>query len=367
MLIYICVFNIVYLAILFDFIKVPLKLKKIILIFEVLSLTLLYGLSWKCSGDWDQYYGAFKDAEWDNIFHLYRYELSDDVFEPGFALLNVICKSIWNSYSSLLLIGSFFRFGIMAYCAYRYTKMPLVFFATYFSMDNAFPTRQHFVYPVVVLSIFYFFEQKKCKSAIYAVVSFLIHKSSLFAFPFIYLSKVMKQLNLPITYILLVFAISFGVFAQDYIMQAVLLLNLQGGSSLADSINNYSTFQSEYFADDAGRSLSQILLVFIFVFMFSVKSRYVKEAYTAKYSFFYNMYVIYVFIQLFTSYGAGDVGRISNYLMVSYAWLMSAFFQDRFKFRLCFVLALLMLLEYRLYGYVTAPYAKGLYIPYKHI
>lgn len=366
MLVYIVIFNVIFLSSILDIFKVNSFIKRNVLIFNVILLSVFYGFSWECSGDWSQYYWAFRNAKWTNIFHLDRgYVDSDEIFEPGFAFFNVLCKTVWNSYNSFLLFGSFIRYALPAYFGWKMCKKPMIFFAAYFSMDTSFPTRQHFVTPLIVISIFYLLNDKRIKSFFYLVLSSFIHKVAIFSLPVIILAKKIKMLNLGVTSVIIITAIVTGVFAQNYIKSFIFMLNLGGGNTLSDAIIHYSDFQSDFFGEDRGKSLAQIVLIVLFIGMFYWKGLQ-SNMQNKNYPFFYNLYIAYIFIQIFTSYGAGDVGRISNSFIVSFAWLMAVFFEGNFKWKYIFFLFFISILEYRLYNYVTAE-VSYLYIPYKSL
>ena len=130
--IYFIIYTLVFLTMFADSSRISIQKKKIILFFDIVVLTLFFGLRWQCGTDWWQYYNVFRYVTWSNFYCLNRY--GDQNMEIGFAFVNVLLKQFGN-YTFYLIVTNFIRFVLMAYVSITLSKTPIVTFFGFLSLQ----------------------------------------------------------------------------------------------------------------------------------------------------------------------------------------------------------------------------------------
>ncbi|WOF93389.1 EpsG family protein [Segatella copri] len=121
-----------------------MKTQKRVIFFWIIVLTLFRGLRWDLGTDWYWYEKSFNELDFSNF---YKYITQDDGLvyknlEAG-ALLMVLCKKIFGTYTSFLLVSNFIILSIYYKISTFFSNnKPIVCFAGIVTSANFFPVRQ---------------------------------------------------------------------------------------------------------------------------------------------------------------------------------------------------------------------------------
>ncbi len=152
----------------FDFSKDSLPLKR--MIWAVLTVFLLYfvGFRYYTGSDWSAYIGYFSNVSW-----------SSSRFDVGYKLLNILCKSIYDSYyvvqflATLLFVLSIISF----FSTYSEYKFICLFLALSFYFTELFmaQVRQSLAVSVILYGTRYLMQKKWIKWILAVAVASLFH------------------------------------------------------------------------------------------------------------------------------------------------------------------------------------------------
>ena len=195
MLIYIIIYGIAFLAMLFDNDNLPFKTKKKILIFLVIMLTIFFGIRWDTGTDWKTYYEYFVRAKWSNIFSLSR-DYGQQTLEPGFVLMMVIPKTLFNDYTFYLIVSNLLRFVLFAFVAMRLSRYPIVTFVFLVTAIMLFPTRIPYAYAFFIFGYIFIIERNLKGFLLMWALASLTHSSAMVLFPVYFLYN--KKIPVPV-------------------------------------------------------------------------------------------------------------------------------------------------------------------------
>ncbi|EFI72801.1 MULTISPECIES: EpsG family protein [Segatella] len=100
-------------------------LKKRLYIGSLLVVFIFFGFRGYILSDWVSYYPYFFDCSWDNISN---YEFgSSKYWEPGYTLLNLIVKGLWENWHFFVFVSSLINFGLLYnFLRKRTENMPII-------------------------------------------------------------------------------------------------------------------------------------------------------------------------------------------------------------------------------------------------
>ena len=81
--------------------KDNIKFQHSTIIVSIVLVLLFFGLRGFCFYDWNSYYPLFINKTWSKFFHP---QLGSQSTEPGFTILLLTCKSIWNNYHFFVFV-----------------------------------------------------------------------------------------------------------------------------------------------------------------------------------------------------------------------------------------------------------------------
>jgi hypothetical protein len=217
MLIYIVIYSILIFSVLVDNRETALPVKKIIIFFLIMMLTLFRGLRWNTGTDWHQFYNVFCDANWGDIFTFSRTG-GEVTLEYGYVFLNVLIKKLGGNYTVFLLITNF----IILYSYYKMSifankRYPVILFALFVCFFQFFPVRQHLAAAILLFSLPYIINKKFLPFIFIVFIASTIHIASIFFVILFFFSKY----KIPIWGLYLLYLITIFINSNS-LMQSVL-------------------------------------------------------------------------------------------------------------------------------------------------
>ena len=227
-----------------------------------LVVFILTGTRWEYGGDWDNYYGYFKQLK--------ELRFDDTGFEAGWVVLSYLIKNATHSYVAFQLVIA----GVIFFCVYKSIKhlspVPVLTYFVFFAMENGAINyvRTAFVTCIIIYSYIYIFERKLIKFLIIIGLACTIHFSAFLAIPLYWIYGM--RIKYPI-YIL----VGVGVIAVFYVLGKAVLSDFSVfGPFLEYKLRHYIEAQDagEYFGGNITAEMAMVNHVikksFIFIFLF---------------------------------------------------------------------------------------------------
>lgn len=173
----------------FDFSK-DKALKRTILFFLFLIIILFIGLRFHTGQDWAGYIYYFKKVNWNY-----------NVYQPGFKLLNIICKNFFDNYWFVQFVSTVF----FTFCAFifflRYSDFPFtaIFLYLIFCFQNLFMAqiRQSLAVSFILLGSKYIIDKKFIKYLFFVLIGYMFHISAVFGILTYFLTiKINKKIRI---------------------------------------------------------------------------------------------------------------------------------------------------------------------------
>lgn len=256
--IYIILYTILIISCLFDTNKNRNKIKKIIVIFNIIIFTLFRGMRWEIGTDWEQYYDVFNKANWNNIFLLVR--KTGTPMEFGYVFLNVIIKNIQENYSLFLIISNLFILISYYNFSFKYNKYPIITFSTILFSTNFFPVRQDLAISILLYAYYYLIIRKTKVFFILIFIATCIHNAS-FIFGILYFLR-NKKFSYTKTFFILITSILFSKLAGNIISFLISYATFIP-PAIAVKLQAYSNMEAIEGLSEKG--VGAIILVFIYV------------------------------------------------------------------------------------------------------
>lgn len=155
----------------FDLFSSNLKQKKILLFILFLLLIFQDGLRWETGTDWKPYLKYFyQDPEY-----------SWFSFEPGYDLLNVIIRAIFNSYTVFLVAHAIIIYTLYIKAITKLTDLPIVALMIFYSLMIGYMgmNRQHVALAICLYAIPFILNKEKYKFLIAIIIATLFHFSAI--------------------------------------------------------------------------------------------------------------------------------------------------------------------------------------------
>ena len=307
MIFYSVLYLIILLFLIFDFVKVSLSIKKLLLAFIMLIFTIIVGVSNDMGGDMPQYRILFEEAP-----YLDSFVFGDYYKESGYVFLNSFFKTIFNSFNAMLFfitaINFYFLYKILVYEYFqRYMFFSFYIYITGYMFAGMFGLlRQHIIMSMFLFALLMFIKNKKFNY--YSVVAFgmLFHRISAIYLIFTYFFK----RNFSVTKYNMIFIISLGLGLSGLLF--IVLVNTIGFFSTPE-IQLALLKVKTYYISQLNKSVINLaffektLLFFIVVFYFKKLVALNPINYILINIFFINVFIYMLLIQ-----DLGLAGRISK-------------------------------------------------------
>lgn len=287
MFIYFFVYSVCFLFMFFDRPTVSVSVKKKIMSFCIVILTLFFGLRWQCGTDWDQYYEHFKNVNWENFWRFYRY--GNQNLEVGFAFVNVFLKTLGDgSYTFYLLITNLCRFLLIAYTSFKLSKYPIITFFGFLSLQYMFPTRNPYATALFFIGFVFIKNKEFRKYVVTWIGACSIHISSLVVFPIYFLRG--KRLKFKYQILIYVSTILFAALFSSILQEIGASITL-GYGTIDDKIEVYSQAFRE--SETTRGFVSKVIpLFFLCLFEYVRRHTYMKDGEKTFYDFMVICYII---------------------------------------------------------------------------
>ena len=331
MAIYIIIYLLVLILTSLDFINIEEKYKKITLLCIYVILLLFRGMRWEVGTDWAQFLTCFQNARWNNIFTYTRYDELGELMEPGYMFLNVIINHL-GDYTLFLLLTNAFILGTWMYLSLKLTKKPILTFAFILIFNLIFPIRLQLASSVICWAFYFSLKRKYLYALLVCLIAYTIHKSAMFAIPFIFIIN--KELPKWLIWSLYVLSLLGEVLA-DYISVIILLFTAYLPENLRDNVIGYTdALISGYSEKSFFSNLMSVSLYFFFIFSF-IKARDIIKEYIAKtnrlvhkknlliLNTYFNCYIFFNFFQkFFSAQMLSNFSRVAEYFTMGFAIAM---------------------------------------------
>lgn len=343
--------------------------------FIVTLIVLFKGLRWDTGTDFPQYYACFNNVTWSNFYHFERYGVGSDYMEPGYTLLNVLVKTLFDDYTVFLVITNaliMYVYGktILTYVPqYKFACLALILIAT-----TLFPVRQTLAVSAFVFSIRYVLKRDFKKYLLCVLVAFSFHRSAIFlAFLYpIIVSKFNLKRNIAIYVLIIIFGrYMYTVF--DFLKNSELNVIMGGIMNQYDATNENVIEQEISDNNSYLTYISSIVQISFYYFGFSkLKALGEKNIDFDFYNIMLNIYYLnLIFWAISFIPGFGSMNRIPAYFEFGYAFsiLIAMLYFKKIKYAYISVLLFLatFTIKYRALKLADAENDLGvnIFVPYK--
>ena len=371
MLIYIIIYGIAFLAMLFDNDNLPFKTKKNILIFLVIMLTIFFGIRWDTGTDWIIYHEYFVKAKWSNIFSLSR-DYGHQTLEPGFVLMMIIPKTLFNDYTFYLIVSNLLRFALFAFIAMRLSRYPIVTFVFLVTAIMLFPTRIPYAYTFFILGYIFIIERNLKGFLLMWALASLIHSSAVILFPVYFLYN--KKIPVPVQIITYAVTLSFanqitGLLA-DFIpafldSDEVIGLDSAMVTDFSDKVENYTQVSTQSMEE---KSTISFFVEFVSLMIANFVRFRIGNKITAEekrdLDFFICFYFISLLFKNLFSENMYHLQRYKNYFD-TLPFIVPFFLVHFRKMRVAVMIIFIAFVYYRLEKQIFQGAWSELFIPYK--
>lgn len=221
------------------------------LILMCVIMTLFQGLRWNTGPDWSQFYRTFELINWDNVFSFSRGDYR--TLEYGYALLNVLVKTLFRYYTAFLIILCGFINFTFCYFISKYIPKykTLCYFMTLVCSD-LFPVRNTLAGVLVVWGIQFILAHNIKKYSFLVVLSTLFHSSGIMSVIFYWFDRHIARNIVLVLFIcssilvsylsnVLTFLASLPILEKISIFQVMAIYNDAYGT-YAENVNKFSVF-----------------------------------------------------------------------------------------------------------------------------
>ena len=328
------IYSLIYIPLILSTFISNLKTQKRVIFFWIIVLTLFRGLRWDLGTDWYWYEKSFNELDFSNF---YKYITQDDGMvyknlEAGWSLLMVLCKKIFGTYTSFLLVSNFIILSIYyKISTFFNNNKPIVCFVSIVASANFFPVRQDLAVAFFLLGFCFLAIAERKKHIVLNIVAYFCHQSAIVMLP---ISLVLQKffLKYKVVFILMISAFIFGEYLIPVLMGFI--VNHVGGSIGSVAAGYYYEYSHNNVLSDANYTnpiLPFILnlgfySLFYIYFKNMVASQSGDSKIESKISIFkinINAYILYMLIQTVFLRTIESLARLSSFLSISQYVLLS--------------------------------------------
>lgn len=197
MLIYISIYLALMLAVFFESASDNSRDKNFLILVLIGLLSLVRALRWKTGTDWDLYCDAFYSIDTSNVF-MYLYN-DFIVLEPGYALLNLIVRSLGFNYTGFLLVVNVFILISYYIFVKKYSSHPLLSFSFLIATNLIFPVRQTIAVAITLFGIGAIIRRQPIKFIAIIAIATTFHVSAVVVLPFYFFAH--RKINYKMLFI----------------------------------------------------------------------------------------------------------------------------------------------------------------------
>lgn len=216
--------------------------------------------------DWVSYVNYFDYVEWDDLLSWDPFNSKS--FEPGFALLTLVCKSIYNNYFFLVAvcttIDTIFFVKFLKYREINNLALIFMLFCTFDGLGIMFNILRNAISIFMMMYALQYIEKRKPMHYFtFCFIGFLFHSSTLVFVPLYFFLH--RKLNKWVFIGIAVFCLLFFISNISIVVSIISLLGMEG--MFGGKIETYT----EFITSSRSLSLLGILDTFsiaVFVFMY---------------------------------------------------------------------------------------------------
>lgn len=348
-------------CVLFEVFHVNTRIKKRIMLFWSVFLSLFAGLRWGVGTDWEQYYSIFQECNLLNVFSYNRN--AHGGLEWLFVFINAIIKLIFEQFWIYnLIICSFIQFThyyvLKKICPNRFL---LAYCILYTADTSYFAVRSQLG---VAISMWLFLILKKAiedktnvsksinkkhirdyiKYFTVCYASFSVHMQSVLFFPIYWIGKIRMK-----WYICIGLLSSFFILSYVYQDYFILFSHFLGGD-----LGSKAAFYTGYeFGEGKGRGVANYLLDLLFLSAFLLVRHNTGKEKNEWYNLLLNIFILQSGILMIFSGGMTDLSRLAMQFALARALLIVSVidFLDRFQYKLLLMISWAFVLSYLIYRY----------------
>ena len=240
----------------FDFVKISLGVKKLLLTFIMFIFTIVVGISNDMGGDMPQYRILFEEAPYLDDFQFGSYYK-----ESGYIFLNSFFKTFFDSFNAMLFfitaVNFYLLYKVIVYKDFqKYMFFSFYIYITGYMFAGMFGLlRQHIIMSIFLFALLMLIKNKKFNYYLAVVFAMLFHRISAIYLIFTYFFK----RNFSVTNYNVIFIIAFtlgvsgllfivlintfGFFSIPEIQSALLKVKTYYISQLNKSVINFAFFE----------------------------------------------------------------------------------------------------------------------------
>lgn len=283
--------------------------------------TLFFGLRWFVMSDTIEYYNLLKDVR--PVYTLEYLNSFSGRLEPGFLILNMMCKSLGLGFHSFVLINSLIDFILLYACVKRYSinkPLTLLFFLAFngilieFNLMRNVKAMYLFLY-----SLQYIRDKKLVKFLVVNLIGLSFHTSAILFIPMYWILGKDYNLKFILTCVLITTGIYFlnKALLQDVILKYI--MDIDGADKLQSHALN--TDSTTFTFGTIERLMTLVLLLWM---------KYKEAESSPMFNILFNMFII--FYILFCLFGFNKVftDRIPNLFLPVY-WFIYPYIVTYYK------------------------------------
>lgn len=354
------IYSIIYLPIILSIFIQNIKTQKKFIIFWIIILILFRGLRWECGTDWKWYLDSFNSVTFSNFYNFELYTDGEQIkkLEPLWSLLMLLCKTLFGSYTSFLIISNLIILYIYYKLSTFFTRNSTICFALLICEANFFPVRQDLATSFFALGVCWAIKNKNKLFIFNNIIAFFIHQSSIVLLPIAFVIKKIKpKLN---TYIII---LCFGVIFFKHFSNIIIPLSIKLISIVSPTLAMVVSIYYEIDREVEGISspIASLILNIFFITLFYItlikrlKNVHLinEQEFDKKTCIFslINIYFLNAFTNILFARTFPDIARMSSYFLFALPILFGILI-DNIKNKKIKIRLLLILLIYLSYRYI---------------
>ncbi|WP_312906116.1 EpsG family protein [Sphingobacterium multivorum] len=291
--IYIFLYILIFITALLESIHEFRKYRNLMFSLMMFILFLFTGLRWETGTDWDTYKALFDDLElnWTFLLNVYSFDL-------GYVLLNALVRIFSQDYTVFLLIDSFLAVYIIYYFLKKNSFSPclslFVFYNAYFVAQFMGSNRRIIAMGALLFMFNYAYEKNKGRFAIFQLIGFLFHRSSIIGLVSWFIPRKIFSWNkvliiLGISLVIGMPQLPFKIF--EILGRSLSFLNNQ----FVDKMQYYTDNNEAMVSDNINPIVQTLLSVIkrsIFLAFYFVILKNTKVKLNSLTQYFFNLYII---------------------------------------------------------------------------
>lgn len=360
---YYAIHLLVFFCLAFEFsrnIKLKLNVIKCLMLFFVL----FGGLRWEIGNDWEQYRMLFEHLSWDNFLSFDRYGNGGEKLEPGFALANVLVKSIFGTrfYIYNIILQIFIQYTYYIFSKEFSPKRPLLIYAFLMVLrPNYFAVRAGFAISILFWAYKYIRDQNLKKFLIVVLLASSVHFQCLVLIPFYWAGRIKISF-----YIYSMIFWSFAALGYLYRDYFIVLASFASGD-IGEKLAFYTSCTND---GVAGYKILSSFTNYFFIINFFYVKKYIRKDKEHWYYALLNMCLVFnAFLAIFSEEMTELVRLAIAFFPAYIILLVNAFntYLDSNKMKIICILFICVFYLYKLPQPFYSLYFEETCVPYKTI